>query len=332
MASPLRSPLPPKASEQPLPQFELGPLPARSESVAAHSAAPPPATKQGRPTEARTLAWMTRLENAALGRLSPAMRERVARHRHAMLAGSCLAGGVLLLALGLGARALVGRTHATEPRATSTAGDPPYSVAADPAPARAATAPTPAPALKSTDEPSALLTLASSLLDQHRAAEVPALAARLLARHPELVSDERLQHVVLAAAASSDTQAATDAFALLTGPMGETGAALVYALSLKPDARRSARQRAQSYLSSKDFERVAALPVYAAEKLRSAKSCEDKRGLLEFAGQVGGPQVLDYLKELERQTSCGPEDLDHCFPCLASDHRLADTIAKLDRH
>jgi len=69
-----------------------------------------------------------------------------------------------------------------------------------------------------------LLALASSLLEQHRDAEVPALAARLVARHPELIDDERLKHVVLAAASSSDTRAATDAFALLTGPMGETGA------------------------------------------------------------------------------------------------------------
>jgi hypothetical protein len=334
MASLLRSPLPPKTSEKPLPQFELGPVPApdRSESVAAHSAAPPPASKPGRPSEGGTLAWTTRLENAALGRLSPAMRERVGRHRNALLVGAGVAGGVLLLALGLGARALVGGTHPAAPGVASTTVDTPSPVATDPTPARTAAATASAPATQDTDEASVLLALASSLLDQHRDAEVPALAARLLARHPALVSDDRLQHVVLAAAASSDTRAATEGFALLTGPMGETGAALVYALSLKSDVRRSERQRAQSYLSSKDFERVAALPVYAAERLRSAKSCEDKRGLLPFAGQVGGPQVLDYLKELERKTSCGPEDLEHCFPCLASDHRLADTIAKLEQH
>jgi len=332
MASLLRSPLPPKASEEPLPQFDLGPLPApaRSESVAAHSAAPPAAGKPGRTSDAGTLAWVTRLENAALGRLSPGMRERVGRHRNALLVAGCVAGGVLLLALGLGARALVRTTHADEPRVATTAADTPSPLTTDPTPVRAAAATPNTPAAKNADEPSVLLALASSLLDQHRDAEVPALAARLIARHPELVSDDRLQHVVLAAAASSDTRAATDGFALLTGPMGETGAALVYALSLKDDVRRSVRQRAQSYLSSKDFERVAALPVFAAEKLRSAKSCEDKRGLLDFAGQVGGPQVLDALKELEHHTSCGPEDLVHCYPCLANDHRLADIVAKLE--
>ncbi|HTQ03398.1 MAG TPA: hypothetical protein VMI54_06060 [Polyangiaceae bacterium] len=336
MASLLRSPLPPKASEKPLPQFDLGPLPTpdRSESVAARSAAPAAASKAGRtsmPSHAGTLAWATRLENAALGRLSPAMRERVGRHRNAVLVGGCVAGGVLLLALGLGARALVGGHDATARVATAPKEAPPSPVA-DPATARAATTATSAPAPAAADEPSVLLALAASLLDQHRDVEVPPLAARLLARHPELVSDDRLEHVVLAVASSNDARAVTDAFALLTGPMGETGAGLVYALALKSDTPKSVRARAQSYLSSKDFERVASLPVYAAEKLRSAKSCEDKRGLLDFAGQVGGGEVLDYLKELEQKTTCGADDLEHCYPCLASDHRLADTIAKLEHH
>jgi hypothetical protein len=334
MASLLRSPLPPKASEAPLPQFDLGPLPApaRSESVAAHSAAPPSAGKSGRKSDAGTLAWLTRLENAALGRLSPAMRERVDRHRNAVLVGGCVASGVLLLALGLGARALVGGMHGAAPRVATTAAGTPSPRTSEAAPAQPAATPTSDAAVKSSDEPSVLLALASSLLDQHRDADVPALAGRLIARHPELVNDARLQHIVLTVAGSSDSRAATDGFALLTGPMGETGAGLVYALALKSDTRRSARQRAQTYLSSKDFERIAPLPVFAAEKLRSAKSCEDKRGLLDFASQVGGPQVLDYLKELEHRTSCGPEDLEHCYPCLAGDHRLADTIAKLERH
>lgn len=331
MASLLRSPLPPKASDKPLPQFDLGPLPAptRSESVAAHSAAPPSSSKPARTSAPGTLGWVTRWENAALGRLSPAMRERVGRHRNAVLVGSCVAGGVLLLAVGLGARALARGTHDSAARVAAAPAEASPAVT-EPAPARAASTATSAPGAKDTDEPSVLLNLATSLLEQHRDAEVPALAARLLARHPELMSDERLGHVVLAAASSSDTRASADGFSLLTGQMGETGAALVYSLALKPDTRRSVRQRAQSYLTSKDFERVAALPVYAAEKLRSAKSCEDKRGLLDFAGHVGGKEVLDYLKELEHQTSCGPEDLVHCYPCLAGDHRLADTISKLE--
>src|SRR6185369_13869253 len=123
------------------------------------------------------------------------------------------------------------------------------------------------------------------LLAQHRDAEVPALLQRLVARRPELATDERLQRSLLAAASSDDRRAAADAHALLTGAMGETGAALVYELAFKPDVREPVRQRAQAWLSSKDFERVAPLAVYAAAKLRLAKTCEDKHGLLDFAAQ-----------------------------------------------
>jgi hypothetical protein len=333
MASLLRSPAR-KASDEPLPQFDLGPLsaPGRVESVTAHSASPPAPGKSERSSHARTLAWVTRLENAALARLSPAVRARVGRHRNALLAGACVAGGVLLLALGLGARALTGGAHATTRTAAAPPVDAPARALPNPTPARVAAATASAAPANDTGEAGVLLALASSLLDQHRDGAVPAVASRLIARHPELVRDERLQRVVLRAAASSDTRAATDAFGLLTGPMGEAGAGLVYALSLEPGVRRGVRERARTYLASKDFERVASLPVFAAEQLRSAKSCEDKRGLLDFAARVGGPEVLAYLKELERQTSCGPEDLEHCYPCLASDHRLADTIAKLEQH
>jgi hypothetical protein len=184
---------------------------------------------------------------------------------------------------------------------------------------------------KPADEATVLLDLADALFAQHRDADVPALLARLIARQPALKDDERLKRILVTAAASEDRRAAADAHALLTGPMGETGAALVYELSLKPNLREQVRSRAQSFLTSKDFERTAPLPVYAAEKLRNAKTCEEKHALLDFAGNVGGKYVLAYLHELDGQTSCKPDDLVHCQPCLRNDSRLSDTIAKLER-
>jgi hypothetical protein len=112
--------------------------------------------------------------------------------------------------------------------------------------------------------------------------------------------------------------------------MGETGAALLYELSLKPDVRDAVRQRARSWLASKDFERVAPLPVYAAVRLRNAPSCEQKRDLLDFAGKAGGKYVLTYLKELEQKKACAPDDMENCFECLRADSRLVDTIAKIE--
>jgi len=203
-----------------------------------------------------------------------------------------------------------------------------------PAPPVAPVAAPPAPAkgpAKAADEASVLLDLADSLLAEHRDADVPAVVARLVARQPELKDDARVKRVLLSAASSDDRKAASDAYALLTGPMGEAGAALLYELSVDRSVRDPVRTRAQTYTASKDFEKVAALSVYAAAKLRNAKTCEDKHALLDFGASVGGKYVLDYLHELEGQTSCKPDDLVHCQPCLRNDSRLSDAIAKLER-
>jgi len=197
-------------------------------------------------------------------------------------------------------------------------------------PTVAAAPPTQAPA-KAADEASVLLELADSLLAEHRDTEVPAVVARLIARQPELKDDAHVKRVLLSAAGSDDRKASGDAYALLTGPMGEAGAALLYELSVDRDARGPLRTRAQTFTASKDFEKVAALSVYAAAKLRNAKTCEDKHALLDFGANVGGKYVLDYLHELEGQTSCKPDDLVHCQPCLRNDSRLSDAIAKLER-
>ncbi|HEX5099753.1 MAG TPA: hypothetical protein VFV94_09655 [Polyangiaceae bacterium] len=198
------------------------------------------------------------------------------------------------------------------------------------APAAAPIEPAKAP-VKAADEASVLLELADSLLAENRDTDVPSVVARIIARQPELKDDARLKRVLLSAASSGDRKAASDAYALLTGPMGEAGAALLYELSVDRTVREPIRARAQSYTASKDFEKVAALSVYAAAKLRNAKSCEDKHALLDFGASVGGKYVLDYLHELEGQTSCKPDDLVHCQPCLRNDSKLTDAIAKLDR-
>jgi hypothetical protein len=213
-----------------------------------------------------------------------------------------------------------GFATAAETTATPTAAAP---VATPPATTKAPP--------KTADEASVLLDLADSLLADHRDADVPAVVARLIARQPELKNDAGVKRVLLSAAGSDDRKAAGDAYALLTGPMGEAGAALLYELSVDRTVRAPVRTRAQAFTASKDFEKVAALSVYAAAKLRNAKTCEDKHALLDFGANVGGKYVLDYLHELEGQTSCKPDDLVHCQPCLRNDSRLSDALAKLDR-
>jgi hypothetical protein len=319
---PSTSPPPPRGGSEP----RLGT--ARAQSTAAPEVS-------GSTLWASAPMWLANAGEAVRGALPLALRDRLHAFPGAKVFALSAGVGVAFFGAFATTGALAYRalktsdtasatTSATPPAETPspTADTAAGTVTATPAPAQAVAAPA--------DEPKVLLDLAESLLAQHRDGDVPSLLGRLIVRRPELKDDERLKRLLLSAAASDDRRASSEAHALLTGPMGETGAALVYELSLKPDVRDPVRLRAQNWLTSKDFERNAALPVYAAAKLRSAKTCEDKHALLDFAGAVGGKYVLSYLHELEGQTSCKPEDLVHCQPCLRNDSRLSDTIAKLE--
>jgi hypothetical protein len=296
----------------------------------AQSSAAPEVSGSG--SWARAPMWLANAGEAVRGKLPLALRDRL--HAYPGAKVFVVSAGVGLAFFGV--FATVGATAYRAWRApvpTSAANHPAPTEASPPEAVPAGTsvvAPAEQHATLAADEPTVLLDLAESLFAQHRDADVPSLLGRLITRRPAFKDDERLKGMLLRAAASDDRRASSEAHALLTGPMGETGAALVYELSLKRDVREAVRVRAQNWLKSKDFERNAALPVYAAAKLRSAPACEDKHALLDFAGAVGGPYVLGYLHELEGQTSCKPEDLVHCQPCLRNDSRLSDTIAKLE--
>jgi hypothetical protein len=239
-----------------------------------------------------------------------------------------------LVGLGVGAgrvyRAIASPTSSRSTAARQGGGaqtSVPLPVKAQDSPA----ASTPSAKAVTRDEGAVLLDLADSLLAERHDAEVPALLSRLVARRPEAKDDARLRGILLSTAASSDPRAAAASFELLSGPMGESGAALVYELALKKDVTDAIRRRAERWLGGKDFERLASLPVYAAERLRNAKTCEAKHALLDFASDAGGKYVLDYLRELDQHTSCAPSDLEHCYPCMRSDNRLHAAITKLER-
>ena len=338
MASPNSPRVQPDAANKPL---VLPPPPPRISSLPPTPAAPtaratlPPTATPGALSVAvgRASDW----GEAARSHLPNALYSRVERAPGIVIFGVAAAAIALgLIGLGAGAgRVYRALTNPDRPRTTSASDSgakPAANTNAAPAKAPEKATPPATEATKGTrDESAVLLDLADSLLAQHHDADVPSLLARLLARHPELKDDARLKGILLSTAASSDWHASSDSFELLTGPMGESGAALVYELSLQRNLSDASRRRTERWLGGKDFERTAALSVYAAQKLRSAKSCEQKHALLDFAGDAGGKYVLDYLQDLDHRTSCAADDLEHCYPCMRSDSRLKTTLAKLER-
>ncbi len=180
------------------------------------------------------------------------------------------------------------------------------------------------------DEGGLLLDSARSFTWQGRDVEAVTLVERALLRNPELRSDPRVREVLLRTAHSDDKASSAATFALLEGPMVDTGAELMYEISLARVGKEAARKRAQSFLRSKQFMKNAPLPLFVAVRLRQAKSCEDKHALLTLA-QGGGKQTLDYLRELQAHTTCAPDDLVNCYPCLRADSKLSDAIAAIEK-
>lgn len=175
-----------------------------------------------------------------------------------------------------------------------------------------------------------LVALAENLLAARRDAEAVPVLERALARNPTLTDDPTFLRVVKRAALSEERMAAAQTYALLTGPMGERGAEILYEISVSPDSRRGVRERAAYYVYTKDFEKKAPLPLYAAFKLVSAPTCDAKKSLLPFAAEAGGRHALAYLRELDQRKVCTLDDLDNCYSCMNVDSELPRTIAEIE--
>jgi len=326
---------PPARGSVPPPARGSVPPPARSSSIP-----PPPLARDAQtvpPAAAATSvsAGLDRIAATVRDSLPPAVRDRAERLPTVpLIAATASVAALLIAALGLGARAGYRALAAETDKASAServAAPPSEPSPAEPAPAATAPAAKAEQASAPADEATVLLDLGDALLTQQRAGDVPSLIARLIARQPEMKKDPRVAKLLLATAASDDRRAASESHALLIGPMDEVGAALLYELSTKPGVREGVRARADSWLGSKDFERVAPLAVYAAVKLQKAKTCEDKHALLDFAERAGGKYVLEYLRELDKKRACAPDDLVHCYPCMRNDSKLSDVIAKLEK-
>jgi len=172
------------------------------------------------------------------------------------------------------------------------------------------------------------LELAAS--DSARTDYVAAVAAvgKALAADPKANEQPVASSVLAASVRKRDT--ADAAFELLRGPMGAPGAAVVYDLSIDPTLRQQLRARAEEWVRSDAFKKVAAPEDIIASGLRYAKSCSERYDLLPSAAEHGGRRALDYLNIAKSRGGCGRRGRDDCFPCLRKDNALKDAISAIE--
>jgi hypothetical protein len=150
-----------------------------------------------------------------------------------------------------------------------------------------------------------------------------------LAAEPSSNRDERVQSMLDEAARRGAS--ATAAFKLLVGPMGTPGADIVYDLAVNARTPTDVREKAEEWLASEQFRRVAAPELAILGRLRTTRGCTNKRALLDAAASTGDRRTLEYLNVLTVKGGCGRRGREDCFPCLREDDHLADSIAKLEQ-
>jgi hypothetical protein len=202
------------------------------------------------------------------------------------------------------------------------------SVSAAPAPPQAPSASGAAPPAASHAAASReAVALAEQELKAGNLAGVVKAIEAALAVDPAVRENARVAQILGEAArrrASSGT-----AFRLLTGPMREEGATVVYDLAAGAKTPDELRAKAEEWLGSEAFRQVAPPPLAIAAELRTARGCKAKRALLERAAAIGDARTLDYLKILAIEGGCGRRGREDCFPCLREDDALAKTMATI---
>ncbi|HEY8942700.1 MAG TPA: hypothetical protein VIM73_00505, partial [Polyangiaceae bacterium] len=251
-------------------------------------------------------------------RLPRFVRRRVKR----VPAGTLLAvtGGAFLLVASLALFAL--RTPRALSSATVSAPPSGLSQRIDAEPVRVEPEP---------NDGAGLLELAMSRLEEKRPADAVSLVGKALTVEPRLAEDAATSKTLRAAFRDGGEAVEDAVLALVRGPMGQRGADVVYDVSIDGSMPAPVRARAEAWLRTKEFDRVSSPALYSAVKLRFATTCAQKHSLLKLAGNVGGQRTLDYLKELERRVHCAPDRATECYPCLASDERLKETISRLEQ-
>jgi eukaryotic-like serine/threonine-protein kinase len=127
---------------------------------------------------------------------------------------------------------------------------------------------------------------------------------------------------------TAQVKASSDAaFALLEGAMGPRGADIAYDLVSTSNVRPWVQTRAETFLQSPSFEKVATPSLRAIVKLRYSAGCEEKKALLPDLKKNSDERALFELVPLQDKTGCGARKKDDCYPCLRTSNELDDAIA-----
>ncbi|MFO0620177.1 MAG: serine/threonine-protein kinase [Polyangia bacterium] len=148
----------------------------------------------------------------------------------------------------------------------------------------------------------------------------------LLQADPAAAYDEQVLRIVADAALQPQTSEL--ALQMLEHQLGEYGVDTLIDLADRTTME-PYRGRLGQILAKENVRRIASPDGQMALDLRSATTCEAKRGLIGKAGKQGGRRTLETLMKLQSPSGCGPGGQTDCWPCLRRNNPLQAAINEI---
>jgi serine/threonine-protein kinase len=150
-----------------------------------------------------------------------------------------------------------------------------------------------------------------------------------LGLEPAAAADLKLQEDVRNAALFRDSQDA--AFVLLESHMGMRGVDIIYDIAYGASGRLypQAASRAKQSLEKSDVRGRASPALAVLLSFREARTCEQKRALLQDAGDKGDGRTLTVLQPYLSTHGCGFLGRSDCYSCMHHDSALTDAMQSI---
>lgn len=129
---------------------------------------------------------------------------------------------------------------------------------------------------------------------------------------------------------AQDGETARTAIGVAAELDGPKGSDLLYELSIAKNTPGEMALLAGQLLNSKELRSKASPALALVLDLRDATSCEQRKGILEKAVDIGDKRIVRHIVPLTKKSGCGDKKNDDCNPCLREGNQklIRDSMGK----
>ena len=171
------------------------------------------------------------------------------------------------------------------------------------------------------------LARAQGYLHQRKVSESLASFAQALRADPELAGDKTMLAGLRYFADRDSTFEQVLSFA--ADHLGSVGADLLFHVWASTSRITPSTRRAWELLQTNAVQSHLSEALELTLALRSAKTCEAIKSLMPRIEAAGDERCLIRMRELSKDTGCGPNKKADCYPCLRTDSQFEDALVQV---